>query len=182
MREITAPFTYQTRLLNKETDDVIVAMTEAVNDAADAFTDMLDRLNRLYEDKASLLENEATLVKAAIGRTVVDHKDPCDVLKALRVDFLEMVTCTRGSAGLTVAAAYSAANAVADKSWAVYEGLFDDFHYDIGHGKGQGTGEVDANIVVDGFGQGTPGDGAWGDSETSYGAPTRIFERPGNRF
>lgn len=47
-REIIAPFTYQDRLLDKETDDVIVAMTEAINDAADAFTDMIDRLDRLF--------------------------------------------------------------------------------------------------------------------------------------
>lgn len=48
LREINSPFDYQTRLLDKETDDVIVAMTEAINDAADAFTDMIDRLDALY--------------------------------------------------------------------------------------------------------------------------------------
>jgi len=32
--------------------------------------------------------------------------------------------------------------------------MFDDFHYDIGHGKGTGVGEVDSSLVVDGFGSG----------------------------
>lgn len=46
----------------------------------------------------------------------------------------------------------------------MYEGLFDDFHYDIGHGKGTGTGAVDSALVVDGFGQGRAGSGPRGDS------------------
>jgi hypothetical protein len=98
------------------------------------------------------------------------------------VNFLEYIACTPGAAGQATPPAYDAVLAASDSHWTIYEGLFDDFHYDIGHGKGHGTGEVDMAPVVDGYGSGSPGNGFAGDSETSYGAPTRTFERPRNQF
>ena len=179
LRQIKEPFEYQDRLLDKELDDVIVAMTEATNDASDAFNDMLERLERLYDDKVALLKNEETLVQNAITRSIVDRKDLCAVVGALRVDFLKNVECNLAAAG---APTYNTADAAAEGQWKVYEGLFDDFHYDIGHGKGQGTGSVDMAPVTDGFGQGSSGFGFSGDSQTTVGAPTRTFETPRNAF
>ena len=136
-------------------------MTEATNDASDAFNDMLERLDRLHDDKITLFANEVTLVKAAITRTNVDRKNPCSVLHALRVDFIQNITCD--PANLTTQAAWNNDAATNSGQWLIYEGLFDDFHYDIGHGKGTGTGSVDGDRVVDGFGQGSMG-GVRGDS------------------
>lgn len=162
VRDIAEPFEYQTRLLDQEVDDVIVSMTEATNDASDAFNDMLERLDRLHADKINLFTNEATLVNDTMVRSVVDRKNPCNVLHAIRVDFIKNITCDEDL--ITTAPVFDAASATADGSWRVYEGLFDDFHYDIGHGKGTGTGDVDSNLVVDGFGQGSARGGARGDS------------------
>lgn len=145
---------------------MIVSMTEATNDASDAFNDMLERLDRLHADKVVLFTNEATLVTDTMNRSVVDRKNPCNVLHSLRVDFIKNITCDEDgiTAANVVAPAFDAATATADGSWRVYEGLFDDFHYDIGHGKGNGTGDVDSSLVVDGFGQGSARGGARGDS------------------
>lgn len=124
----------------------------------------------------------------AMDRTEHDQKDPCTTLKALRVDFIEYINCTPVvvpaviAAVATVNPVYDATAAGVDGHWKKYEGLFDDFHYDIGHGKGQGVGEIDFEAPVDGFRNGAPGAGAFGDSETSFGAPTRTWERPRNQF
>lgn len=118
-----------------------------------------------------------------MDRTEHDQKDPCTVLKALRVDFIEYIDCTPSTfPGTATNPFYNAAVAAVDGHWKKYEGLFDDFHYDIGHGKALGVGEVDFEVPVDGFNQGAPGAGAYGDSETSFGAPTRTWERPRNMF
>jgi len=117
-----------------------------------------------------------------MDRTEHDQKDPCTVLKALRVDFIAYISCTPTYTGFGTAPVYETAMAATDGHWKKYEGLFDDFHYDIGHGKGLGVGEVDLMAPVDGFNNGAPGAGAFGDSETSFGAPTRTWERPRNQF
>lgn len=49
----------------------------------------------------------------------------------------------------------------------MYDGLFDDFHYDIGHGKGTGEGTVDLGPVRD--------------YETDQGAQAWAWETPGSR-
>lgn len=60
VREISAPFDYQLELLEKEEDDITVALTEALMDSNTAYTDMLDRIDVLYSDKVALLTNEIT--------------------------------------------------------------------------------------------------------------------------
>lgn len=119
-----------------------------------------------------------------MDRTEHDQKDPCTTLKALRVDFIEYINCTPSTfpAAVGTNPHFDDTAAGVDGHWKKYEGLFDDFHYDIGHGKGLGVGEVDFAPVVDGFNNGAPGAGAYGDSETSFGAPTRTWERPRNQF
>lgn len=160
IREIKAPFEYQETLLNKEVDDVIIAMTEATSDVTDAFNDMLERLDRLYDDKVALLNRESSMVEKAIARAVVDQKDLCAVLRALRVDFTDNIICERDQDATKTF--YYADEA--DTEWRIYEGIFDDFHYDIGHGKGVGEGTVDAAPVVDGFGPVGSAPGVVGDS------------------
>lgn len=65
-------------------------------------------------------------------------------------------------------------------NWRQYDGLYDDFHYDIGHGKGLGEGSIDSAPVNDGYDAGLPMQPARGDWETSYGAETRTYELPRN--
>jgi len=49
----------------------------------------------------------------------------------------------------------------------MYDTLFDDFHYDIGHGAGTGSGQVNTAPVQDGFGAGYGAPrGSFGDSQT----------------
>jgi len=93
LREISAPFEYQIRLLAKESDDVIVAMTEATNDAADAFRDMINRLEQLREDKESGFDRELSQVNRALDRADVDHKDACKVLRSMRIEWLDIIIC-----------------------------------------------------------------------------------------
>jgi len=64
------------------------------------------------------------------------------------------------------------------KTWRIYEGMFDDFHYDIGHGKGLGEGSVDAEPVQTGFRSGSVQASASGDRQVSVGAPVRTTEMP----
>ena len=56
-----------------------------------------------------------------------------------------------------------------------YEGLFDNFHYDIGHGKGTGEGERDSEPVQDGY-SGRPSKsgpvGDWRETPEQQSAPT----------
>lgn len=78
---------------------MIVSMTEATNDASDAFNDMLERLDRLHADKVTLFANEVTLIKDTMDRSNVDRKNPCNVLHALRVDFIKNIICDETAIG-----------------------------------------------------------------------------------
>jgi len=70
---------------------VIVAMMEATNDIQDAYADMIERLERLKDDKVKVLERERDQVKQAIDRSLTDKKQVCYVLFSLRVDFIKHV-------------------------------------------------------------------------------------------
>ena len=170
-REITAPFNYQIDLLEKEKDDITIALSEAILDANDARDDMFNRLERLFQDKQASLDSEIRQIIDAIERSEVDQKDACNVLFALRLEVLQEVTCDRTATPVS--------EFVGDAStWDMYEGLFDDFHYDIGHGKGTGEGSIDNGPVRDGFSGQRPARGPVGDVETDIGARTRTFEAP----
>jgi hypothetical protein len=71
----------------------------------------------------------------------------------------------------------------AARDFSIYETLFDDFHYDIGHGKGTGEGTIDHGPVVDGYtNRSDPRDfGPVGDFETDVGAQVWAYEMPGSR-
>jgi hypothetical protein len=65
--------------------------------------------------------------------------------------------------------------------WRIYDNIFDDFHYDIGHGKGLGEGSISLGPVVDGYGHGHHPHGPHGDHQIQYGSPTVAWESPGHR-
>lgn len=131
---------------------------------------MILRLERLHLDKVAGLDDEITEIIAAIDRSEFDQKDACQVLRAMRLDILKNITCAVGGTTAT----YDGATDVL--KFREYEGLYDDFHYDIGHGKGTGEGARDNGPVVDGFGGAPPASGPVGDYEVDVGARTRTWE------
>jgi len=169
--EIDAPWNYQLELLRKEEDDITVALTEAFLDANAAFDDMILRMERLLGDKLAGLSDEIEEIKQAIDRSEVDQKDVCKVLFAMRLDILRNVNCDS-----TTNPGTSAYETDDPLEFREYEGLFDDFHYDIGHGKGTGEGDRDNGPVVDGYGGAPPAHGPVGDYEVDVGARTRTWE------
>ena len=169
--EIDAPWNYQLELLRKEEDDITVALTEAFLDANAAFDDMILRMERLLGDKLAGLDDEIEEIKQAIDRSEFDQKDVCKVLFAMRLDILKNVNCDS-----TVNPGTSAYLTDDPLEFREYEGLFDDFHYDIGHGKGTGEGDRDNGPVVDGYGGAPPASGPVGDYEVDVGARTRTWE------
>jgi len=166
--EIEAPFKYQKELLRKEEDDITVALTEAFLDSNAAFDDMIVRLERLYDDKIAGLADEILEITSAIERAEADQKSACDVLRSMRLDILKGIECTTATQTATFNAGYDDNRE--------YEGLFDDFHYDIGHGKGTGEGAADNGPVRDGYGGGPGPSGPIGDFEVDVGARTRSWE------
>lgn len=168
-REIEAPFNYQLNLLEKEEDDITVALTEAIMDSNASYTDMLNRMDRLYEDKMAALDDEIEKINAALDRSLVDKKNPCKVLRSIRLDILKNVECLPDLTGI----AYDTTDVTEFRE---YQGMFDDFHYDIGHGKGSGEGTTDSDPVVDGRNGRAPSRGPVGDYEVDVGATTRTWE------
>ena len=79
------------------------------------------------------MTNEVTEIQAAIQRTEADRKNACAVLYSLRADILKNVSCET----TTFTATYDNTDT---SEFIEYNGIFDDFHYDIGHGKGSGDG------------------------------------------
>lgn len=98
---------------------------------------------------------------------------------ALRIDWLEKITLSTDLTAGTGAATYTAG----DADFSCYDGLFDDFHYDIGHGKGTGEGTVDLGPVNDGYNNRADprARGPVGDYETDVGAQAWAWEQPGSR-
>ena len=92
-KEIGSPFDYQIELLDKQKDDVVMALTWAIQDSTDAYDDMLDRLQKLRNDKVTALDAEVLEILEAIERTEVDQKSACAVLFALRAEILKNVSC-----------------------------------------------------------------------------------------
>ena len=76
---------------------------------------------------------------------------------ALRLDILKNIVCDSATPANTV---YDATD---PREFREYEGMYDDFHYDIGHGKGTGEG---GNMSSYGA----------GDYEVDVGARTRTTE------
>ena len=159
--DIKAPFDYQLRLLRYEEDDILQAMGVAIIESQEAFDDMITRLERLADDKKAGLNDEIDEINQAIDRTEFDQKDVCTVLQALRVQILKNISCDLTTDPANPTATYDTTDGFEFRE---YEGLFDDFSYDIGHGKG--TGESGNHYYQE----------APGDYEVDYGASTRTWE------
>jgi len=139
-------------------------------DSNAAYTDMLSRIDRLYDDKIAGLQREINQIKDAINRSEFDRKDACDVLFSLRLDILKNINCDSTN---PASPDYDETDTLEFRH---YEGMFDDFHYDIGHGKGTGEGKLDSAPVKDGYSGSKPEWGPVGDYEVDVGADTRSWE------
>lgn len=114
----------------------------------------------------------------AINRSITDKKNPARVLHALKIDWLDEINANPESP-------YTVSNDDARRDFSIYDGLFDDFHYDIGHGKGTGeTRPLPDGPVVDGYsGRRDPrATGPVGDYETDHGARAWAWEMNGSHY
>jgi len=147
---------------------VLSARNYAVRDANEAYDDLITRLDFFEADIVSALKDDSDDLKLMVNRAVVDRKQPCKVLNALRLKyFQDKFQCP---IALNINAIPSTATDITDievaDQFADYDNIFNDFHYDIGHGKGTGVGAVNGDAIVDGFGAGFGGSGPRGDSQT----------------
>lgn len=179
LKKIRAPFEYQLRLVTEEEDDILQARNNAIRDANDAFDDLEYRLEDLKDDIFEGLDREELRITQALDRSIVDRKNPAQVFMALRIDWLRDITVTP----ITLAPPPTAAYVAGTTDFSMYDGLFDDFHYDIGHGKGTGEGTVDLGPVRDGYSNRADprATGPVGDYETDQGAQAWAWETPGSR-
>ena len=114
---------------------------------------MLNRLTELKDDQVAGMRAEIDRIIDAIERSVVDHKDGCEVLFAMRLDILKNIECDNSDPN-NLSASYDDTD---ETEFREYFNIFDSFQYDIGHGKGTGEG---------------PTYGSVGDYEVGVGANT----------
>ena len=91
--EIKAPFDYQLTLLEQEDEDLGIAYGEVELDRDEAWLDMTNRLEELREDTVAALDREVVEIENALWRAVADHKNPCKVLMAIRLDIVKDIGC-----------------------------------------------------------------------------------------
>lgn len=117
-------------------------------------------------------------VENALYRATWDFKNPCNVLHAIRLDIVQNILCEMDKTNGLITTSYTAnANDFINRQ---YEGLFDDFHYDIGHGKGTGEGSVNSEPVQDGYSGRPNKPGPVGDFERDTGAAVRTYDQAPN--
>lgn len=115
-------------MLEEEIEDVNTALTSALADESDAYSDLEERMNDYHDDRIEALDREAEKVERILERAVEEGKPVDEVLYALRLDWLSGVYV----AGTT---AYFDSDTY---DMTVFDTEFDMFTYDIGHGKGHG--------------------------------------------
>lgn len=104
--KIGAPFDYQIRLIAEEMDDVLSARNYAVRDANEAYDDLITRIDFFEEDIKSVLKDEIDDLGYMLDRALVDRKQPCKVMNALRIKyFQDQYTCPITADNATNAAA-----------------------------------------------------------------------------
>lgn len=166
------------RLLTEEEDDILQARNNAIRDANDAFDDLEWRLDDLADDIIESQEIEIEKITSAIDRAVIDRKPALNVFFALKVEWLTSTIEIDVSVPATPTATYTREADTFDK----YDTIFDDFHYDIGHGKGTGEGQVDDAPVTDGpWTQRAGPSGPVGDYEQDVGQYAHAWEMPGSK-
>lgn len=167
MLKIAAPFDYQMRLIAEEMDDVLSARNYAVRDANEAYDDLITRIDFFEADIKSVLSDEIADLGFMLQRAIVDRKQPCKVMNSLRIKyFQDQYTCPIAADATATAAVIIGTPNTAGELFSDYDNIFNDFHYDIGHGKGTGTGAVNGDAVTDGFRGGSGGQGGRGDRQT----------------
>lgn len=122
------------------------------------------------------------MVKNAIGRSRIDHKHPCKVLFALRIDWIKnYITCgfSESVAATTIDTTTGYEGMTPSERFGMYDDIFANFHYDIGHGKGTGEGSRDMGEINDGYNAGYSNGRVQGDRQTQYGQKTGVWELPG---
>jgi len=115
------------------------------------------RLQQLVADIKKEMDNEVTSLNGVLDRAVTDKKRVDKVFNALRIDWLRQLDATSDFAG-----GQAVATTTTRRDFTIYDGMFDDFHYDIGHGKGTGS---------DSYGS----QGGYGDYERDTGAATKAW-------
>ena len=141
-------------------------MGEAILDSNSAWDDLRNRLELYRDDLVAGLQNEVDDIKDAIERTEVDRKDACKVLRALRADILQNISCDSDATSPDFGSTYDASDSFEFRE---YEGFFDGFHYDIGHGKGTGEGSLPGGKSKSNY------NSQFGDYEIDVGGATRSF-------
>ena len=135
------------------------------------------RLDQLRDDIVSEMNTERDMIVNALNRAIVDRKNVAKVFHALRIDWLREIDVSQDDAANTV-------NLIAGRrDFTIYDGLFDNFHYDIGHGKGTGeTAPLPDGPAVDGYrNRKDPRQtGPVGDYEVDQGAKTWAWETNGS--
>lgn len=145
---------------------MLSARNYAVRDANEAYDDLITRLDFFEADIVSALADDILDLNFMLQRAVVDRKQPCKVMNALRLKwFQDQFQCDILLTAVTIAENVADPVAV-NEQFEDYDNIFNDFHYDIGHGKGTGVGAVNGDAVMDGFGAGYGGQGPRGDSQT----------------
>lgn len=136
------------------------------------------RLDQLRDDITKEMDTEVLLITDALNRALIDRKNVAKVLHALRIDWLRAIDVSQED---TATAATITAGRV---DFSQYDGLFDNFHYDVGHGKGTGeTGPLPDGPARDGYrNRDAPRHGPVGDFERDTGANTWAFEMNGSKF
>jgi hypothetical protein len=97
------------------------------------------------------------------------------VFFALRIKWADAITCDYETDPVNPTCSYGPQT----QDFSMYDGIFDTFHYDIGHGKATHEGSVDSNPVRDGFSGRPFRSGPVGDWERDTGAAVSAWERPG---
>lgn len=147
--KIDAPFDYQVRLLEEEEDDILEARADAVRDSNDAYDDLEWRLDALFDDIIEEQAIEVERIENAIDRAIIDKKNLNKVFLALKIDWLDILLVDVTNADLSTAPTRPAG---LTQDFSDYDGMFNDFHYDIGHGKGTGeTAPLPDAHVRDGY-------------------------------
>ena len=154
----------------EEENDILEARTSALDDSNDAFDDLEWRLEDLRDDIFTGFDIEEEKIQNALSRAAVERKNPVKVLYALKIDWLSEINADPANLGGAPTQDTSAID------FNKYDTIFDDFHYDIGHGKGIGEGDVDTAPVYDGPYTQAPGPrGPVGDYEVDVGAQTHAW-------
>jgi len=139
--KLEQPFEYQVTLLGKEIADITTAKNYAISDANAAYNDLIARMTEYRNDVKIGLNNETDKVLRAIERGFTDHKKMEDVLEGMRIDFLQGVYLSGN--------VYHFDDDVYDLS--VFDTIFDDFEYEIGHGTGHGHASQSYNNAYGGY-------------------------------